>query len=118
MGSISWTPRWTITCKYPSEETYTRPLDIRAGVGYTGRVTSFGTMESILVTGFKTTMATLHNAHEVARKEIRIRDTVVLRKTGDVVPETVIPVVSLRDGNEREFVMATHCPVRGTALAQ
>ena len=75
-------------------------------------------MEPVLVAGSKVAMATLHNAHEVVRKGVRIGDTVVLRKAGDVIPEIVAPVVSLRDGNEREFVMATHCPACGTALAQ
>ena len=72
----------------------------------------------MLVAGSKVAMATLHNAHEVARKGVRIGDTVVLRKAGDVIPEIVAPVVSLRDGHEREFVMATHCPACGTALVQ
>ena len=118
LGSTSRAPRWAIAYKYPPEEVHTRLLDIRVGVGRTGRVTPFGAMEPVLVAGSKVAMATLHNAHEVVRKGVRIGDTVVLRKAGDVIPEIVAPVVSLRDGNEREFVMATHCPACGTALAQ
>lgn len=118
LGSTSRAPRWAIAYKYPPEEVHTRLLDIRVGVGRTGRVTPFGAMEPVLVAGSTVAMATLHNAHEVARKGVRIGDTVVLRKAGDVIPEIVAPVVSLRDGNERDFVMATHCPACGTALAQ
>ena len=118
LGSTSRAPRWAIAYKYPPEEVHTRLLDIRVGVGRTGRVTPFGAMEPVSVAGSTVAMATLHNAHEVVRKGVRIGDTVVLRKAGDVIPEIVAPVVSLRDGNEREFVMATHCPACGTALAQ
>ena len=118
LGSTSRAPRWAIAYKYPPEEVHTRLLDIRVGVGRTGRVTPFGAMEPVLVAGSTVAMATLHNAHEVVRKGVRIGDTVVLRKAGDVIPEIVAPVVSLRGGNERDFVMATHCPACGTALAQ
>ena len=118
LGFTSRAPRWAIAYKYPPEEVHTRLLDIRVGVGRTGRVTPFGAMEPVLVAGSTVAMATLHNAHEVVRKGVRIGDTVVLRKAGDVIPEIVVPVVSLRDGHEREFVMATHCPACGTFLVQ
>ncbi len=118
LGSTSRAPRWAIAYKYPPEEVHTRLLDIRVGVGRTGRVTPFGAMDPVLVAGSTVAMATLHNAHEVVRKGVRIGDMVVLRKAGDVIPEIVAPVVTLRDGSERDFVMATHCPSCGTALAQ
>ena len=117
-GATSRAPRWAIAYKYPPEEVHTRLLDIRLGVGRTGRITPFGAMEPILVAGSTVAMATLHNAHEVVRKDVRIGDTVVLRKAGDVIPEILGAVTSLRDGTEREFVMATHCPSCGTALVQ
>ena len=118
LGSTSRAPRWAIAYKYPPEEVHTRLLDIRVGVGRTGRVTPFGAMDPVLVAGSTVAMATLHNAHEVVRKGVRIGDMVVLRKAGDVIPEIVAPVVALRDDSERDFVMATHCPSCGTALAQ
>jgi len=117
LGSTSRAPRWAIAFKYPPEEVNTRLLDIQVNVGRTGRVTPFGVMEPVVVAGSTVEMATLHNAFEVRRKGVLIGDTVVLRKAGDVIPEIVGPVVELRDGTEREFVMPTHCPSCGTALA-
>jgi DNA ligase (NAD+) len=80
-------------------------------------VTPFGVMKPVLVAGSTVERATLHNATEVARKGVLIGDTVVLRKAGDVIPEILGPVVDLRDGSEREFVMPTECPACGTTLA-
>lgn len=117
LGSTSRAPRWAIAYKYPPEEVNTTLLDIQVNVGRTGRVTPFGVMEPVVVAGSTVEMATLHNAHEVKRKGVLIGDTVVLRKAGDVIPEILGPVVALRDGSEREFVMPTHCPSCGTKLA-
>ena len=117
LGSTSRAPRWAIAYKYPPEEVNTRLLDIRVNVGRTGRVTPYGVMEPALVAGSTVEMATLHNASEVRRKGVLIGDTVVLRKAGDVIPEIVGPVVELRDGTEREFVMPVVCPSCGTPLA-
>ena len=116
LGSTSRAPRWAIAYKYPPEEVNTKLLDIQVNVGRTGRVTPFGVMEPVLVSGSTVGMATLHNANEVKRKGVLIGDTVVLRKAGDVIPEIVGPVADLRDGSEREFVMPTHCPECGTEL--
>src|SRR6476620_8022441 len=117
LGATSRAPRWAIAFKYPPEEVNTKLLDIRVNVGRTGRVTPFGVMTPVKVSGSTVEMATLHNAFEVRRKGVLIGDTVVLRKAGDVTPEIVGPVVDLRDGSEREFVMPTHCPECGTELA-
>ena len=117
LGSTSRAPRWAIAFKYPPEEVTTKLLDIKVNVGRTGRVTPFGVMEPVRVAGSTVEMATLHNADEVRRKGVLIGDTVVLRKAGDVIPEIVGPVVDLRDGTEREFVMPTVCPSCGTPLA-
>ena len=117
LGSTSRAPRWAIAFKYPPEEVTTKLLDISVNVGRTGRVTPFGVMEPVQVSGSTVGMATLHNAGEVKRKGVLIGDTVVLRKAGDVIPEIVGPVVDLRDGSEREFAMPTHCPACGTGLA-
>ncbi|MDO5729631.1 MAG: NAD-dependent DNA ligase LigA [Actinomycetaceae bacterium] len=117
LGSTSRAPRWAAAYKYPPQEVHTRLLDIRTQVGRTGRVTPFGVMEKVLVAGSHVSRATLHNAQEVERKGVLIGDTVVLRKAGDVIPEIVAPVEAARDGSERPFVMPTHCPSCGTALA-
>lgn len=117
MGATSRAPRWAAAYKYPPEEVNTRLLDIRTQVGRTGRVTPFGVMEPVRVSGSTVATATLHNASEVRRKGVLIGDVVVLRKAGDVIPEIVAPVVALRDGTEREFSMPTLCPSCGTPLA-
>jgi DNA ligase (NAD+) len=116
LGSTSRAPRWAIAFKYPPEEVNTKLLDIRVNVGRTGRITPFGVMEPVRVSGSTVEMATLHNASEIERKGVLIGDTVVLRKAGDVIPEIVGPVVALRDGSERRFEMPTHCPECGTLL--
>ncbi|MGI3785836.1 MAG: NAD-dependent DNA ligase LigA, partial [Janthinobacterium lividum] len=116
LGSTSRAPRWAIAYKYPPEEVTTRLLDIRVNVGRTGRVGPYGVMEPVRVAGSTVSQATLHNASEVVRKGVLIGDTVVLRKAGDVIPEIVGPVVALRDGTERAFVMPTHCPACDTEL--
>ena len=116
LGATSRAPRWAIAYKFPPEEVNTKLLDIQVGVGRTGRVTPFGVMAPVVVAGSTVERATLHNADEGRRKGVLIGDTVVLRKAGDVIPEILGPVVELRDGSEREFVMPTHCPSCGTAL--
>jgi len=117
LGFTSRAPRWAIAYKYPPEEVNTKLLDIRVNVGRTGRVTPYAVMEPVTVAGSTVAQATLHNAGEVVRKGVLIGDTVVLRKAGDVIPEVVGPVVDLRDGTERAFVMPTRCPECGTPLA-
>jgi DNA ligase (NAD+) len=117
LGSTSRAPRWAIAYKYPPQEVQTKLLDIRVNVGRTGRVTPFAFMTPVTVSGSTVGLATLHNAAEVKRKGVLIGDTVVLRKAGDVIPEVLGPVVDLRDGSEREFVMPTTCPECGTTLA-
>ena len=116
LGTTSRAPRWATAFKFPPEEVNTRLLDIQVQVGRTGRVTPFGIMEPVLVSGSTVANATLHNAQEVRRKGVLIGDIVVLRKAGDVIPEIVGPVVESRDGSEREFIMPTHCPECGTEL--
>jgi DNA ligase (NAD+) len=120
LGATSRAPRWAIAYKYPPEEVNTTLLDIRVNVGRTGRVTPYGVMTPVVVSGSTVENATLHNPWEVKRKGVLIGDTVVLRKAGDVIPEIVGPVVELRAGREhelREFVMPTECPSCGAPLA-
>ncbi|MDV7075830.1 MULTISPECIES: NAD-dependent DNA ligase LigA [Mycobacteriales] len=117
LGATSRAPRWATAYKYPPEEATTKLLDIRVSVGRTGRVTPFAYMEPVTVAGSTVSLATLHNGSEVKRKGVLIGDTVVIRKAGEVIPEVLGPVVDVRDGTEREFVMPTHCPECGTELA-
>lgn len=116
LGYTSRVPRWAVAYKYPPEEVNTTLVDILVNVGRTGRVTPFGLMDPVRVAGSTVEMATLHNQDVVKAKGVLIGDTVVLRKAGDVIPEIVGPVVALRDGTEREFVMPTECPSCGTPL--
>jgi len=117
LGATSRAPRWAIAYKYPPEQVNTKLLDIVVSVGRTGRATPFAVMEKVLVAGSEVRQATLHNQDVVKAKGVLIGDTVVLRKAGDVIPEVLGPVVELRDGSEREFVMPEHCPECGTTLA-
>ncbi|MGA6204551.1 NAD-dependent DNA ligase LigA [Nocardia testacea] len=117
LGSTSRAPRWAIAYKYPPEEATTTLRNIAVNVGRTGRVTPFAMMEPVVIAGSTVSMATLHNAAEVVRKGVLIGDTVTIRKAGDVIPEVLGPVVDARTGDERPFVMPTHCPECGTELA-
>ncbi|MCX5340669.1 NAD-dependent DNA ligase LigA [Streptomyces atratus] len=116
LGSTSRAPRWAIAWKYPPEEVNTKLVNIRVGVGRTGRVTPYAQVEPVEVAGSEVEFATLHNQNVVKAKGVLIGDTVVLRKAGDVIPEILGPVVDLRDGTEQAFVMPTHCPECGTEL--
>ncbi|GGV25469.1 DNA ligase 1 [Streptomyces filipinensis] len=116
LGSTARAPRWAIAYKYAPEEVNTKLVDIKVGVGRTGRVTPYAQVEPVTVAGSEVEFATLHNQAVVKLKGVLIGDTVVLRKAGDVIPEILGPVVDLRDGSEREFVMPGECPECGTPL--
>ncbi|QIP84504.1 NAD-dependent DNA ligase LigA [Streptomyces sp. Tu 2975] len=116
LGSTARAPRWAIAWKYAPEEVNTKLVNIRVGVGRTGRVTPYAQVEPVTVAGSEVEFATLHNQDVVKAKGVLIGDTVVLRKAGDVIPEILGPVADLRDGSEREFVMPAECPECGTAL--
>ncbi|MFJ5805521.1 NAD-dependent DNA ligase LigA [Streptomyces sp. NBC_01426] len=116
LGSTARAPRWAIAWKYAPEEVNTKLIDIKVGVGRTGRVTPYAQVEPVTVAGSEVEFATLHNQEVVKAKGVFIGDTVVLRKAGDVIPEILGPVVDLRDGSEREFVMPGECPECGTPL--
>ncbi|WP_329138462.1 NAD-dependent DNA ligase LigA [Streptomyces sp. NBC_00670] len=116
LGSTSRAPRWAIAYKYAPEEVNTKLVNIRVGVGRTGRVTPYAQVEPVTVAGSEVEFATLHNQDVVRAKGVLIGDTVVLRKAGDVIPEILGPVADLRDGSEREFVMPADCPECGTPL--
>lgn len=110
LGSTSRAPRWAIAYKYPPEQVNTKLLDIKVSIGRTGRATPFAVLVPAVVAGSQVEFATLHNQEQVKSKGVLIGDTVVLRKAGDVIPEILGPVVSLRDGSERAFVMPSNCP--------
>ncbi|MFF0303805.1 NAD-dependent DNA ligase LigA [Streptomyces sp. NPDC004562] len=116
LGSTARAPRWAIAYKYAPEEVNTKLIDIKVGVGRTGRVTPYAQVEPVTVAGSEVEFATLHNQEVVKAKGVLIGDTVVIRKAGDVIPEILGPVVDLRDGSEREFVMPGECPECGTPL--
>lgn len=116
LGFTARAPRWAVAYKFPPQEVHTKLVDIRVGVGRTGRITPYGVMEKVLVDGSNVERATLHNPFEVRRKGVKIGDTVVLRKAGDVIPEIVCPVVDLRDGSERDWQMPQHCPSCGSEI--
>ncbi|MBP3077131.1 NAD-dependent DNA ligase LigA [Streptomyces sp. CHA1] len=116
LGSTSRAPRWAIAWKYPPEEVNSRLIDIRVGVGRTGRVTPYAQVEPVTVAGSEVEFATLHNQDVVRAKGVLIGDTVVLRKAGDVIPEILGPVADLRDGTERPFAMPAECPECSTPL--
>lgn len=116
LGATSRAPRWAIAFKYPPEQVNTKLLDIVVSVGRTGRATPFAVMAPARVAGSVVRQATLHNQDVVKAKGVLIGDTVVLRKAGDVIPEVLGPVVELRDGTERAFVMPAECPECGSPL--
>ncbi len=118
LGSTSRAPRWAIAFKYPPEEVNAKLLEIRTNTGRTGRVTPFGVMEPTKVAGSTVERATLHNAHEVKRKDVRPGDTVILRKAGDVIPEILGPVLAVRPTGLAEWVMPTECESCGTTLVE
>ncbi len=118
LGFTAKSPRWAIAYKYPPEEENTRLLGIEVNVGRTGAVTPYAVLEPVFVGGATVTNATLHNQDEVARKDLRVGDTVVVRRAGDVIPEVVGPVPSLRTGCERRWKMPTRCPFCGSPIVR
>jgi DNA ligase (NAD+) len=117
LGSTSRAPRWAIAYKYPPEQVNTKLVDIRVSVGRTGRATPYAVVEPVHVAGSTVEFATLHNQEVVKAKGVLIGDTIVIRKAGDVIPEVLGPVLELRNGTERAFVMPTGCPECGATLA-
>jgi len=117
LGFTARAPRWAIAYKYPPEQVNTKLLDIRVSIGRTGRATPYAVVEPVKVAGSTIEFATLHNQDVVKAKGVLIGDTVVIRKAGDVIPEILGPVVELRTGKEKAFVMPTKCPDCGAKLA-
>ena len=118
LGATSKAPRWAIAFKFPPEEKTTVLNDILPSVGRTGVITPFAVLEPVHVGGVMVRQATLHNPDEIARKDIRIGDTVVVRRAGDVIPEVVAPIPSKRTGKEKRYVMPKECPACKTKLVR
>ncbi|MFN8026176.1 MAG: NAD-dependent DNA ligase LigA [Acidimicrobiia bacterium] len=118
LGFTSRAPRWAIAFKFPPEEKTTTLLGIHVSIGRTGRATPFAQLEPVFVGGSTVSMATLHNEDDVARKDVRVGDTVIVRKAGDVIPEVVGPVLSKRKKGARKWQFPKICPVCGVPFVR
>ena len=118
LGVTAKAPRWAMAFKYEAERVETRLLDILVQVGRTGVLTPVAALEPVVVSGSTVGRATLHNEEEIARKDIRIGDTVVVEKAGEVIPAIVSVRTDLRDGSEKSFRMPTKCPVCGSKVVK
>jgi DNA ligase (NAD+) len=116
LGETSKAPRWAVAYKFPAEQKTTTVKDIAVNVGRTGAITPVAVLEPVRVAGSTVSRATLHNEDEMRRKDIRIGDTVIVQKAGDVIPEIVAPIVSKRTGKEKVYNMPTKCPVCGSPV--
>jgi DNA ligase (NAD+) len=118
LGFTSRAPRWAIARKFPPEERTTRLLNIEVSIGRTGRATPFAVLEPVIVAGSTVSMATLHNQDQVALKDVRPGDLVIVRKAGDVIPEVVSAVLETGRRRSKKWTFPTHCPVCGQPLVR
>lgn len=118
LGSTRRAPRWAIAYKFPPEERTTKLLDIEVSIGRTGRATPYARLEPVSVAGSTVEFATLHNEDQVAIKDVRPGDTVIVRKAGDVIPEVVGPVLAERPDDSPEWVFPSQCPDCGLELVR
>jgi DNA ligase (NAD+) len=118
LGGTSKSPRWAIAFKYPPEEKMTRVVDIMVSVGRTGALTPVAVLEPVQLSGTVVQRASLHNGDEVARKDVRIGDRVIVRKAGEIIPEIVRVEVGLRNGSEMRFTMPEECPDCGSPVVR
>jgi DNA ligase (NAD+) len=116
LGELSRSPRWAVAWKFPAQQENTKIKDIIVSVGRTGALTPVAILEPVRVGGVEVSRATLHNEDEVKKKDVRIGDTVVIQRAGDVIPEVVKVVESKRTGKEKKFVMPDRCPVCGSKV--
>jgi DNA ligase (NAD+) len=118
LGATAKFPRWATAFKFPAQQAHTKLLRIAVNVGRTGANTPYAVLEPVFVAGSTISMATLHNAEDIARKDLREGDTVIIEKAGDVIPRVVAPVVTLRPPDSRPWVMPTACAACGSALTR
>lgn len=118
LGVVGREPRWAVAYKFPATQATTRLLDIGISVGRTGTLNPYAILEPVQVGGVTVKRAALHNEDDIRRKDLRIGDTVTVQRAGEVIPEVVAPVVSLRTGRERFFTMPAQCPVCGSGVVR
>ena len=118
LGSTAKFPRWATAFKFPAQQQHTKLLRIEVNVGRTGANTPYAVLEPVFVAGSTVSMATLHNAEDIARKDLREGDTVIIEKAGDVIPRVVAPVLTLRPADSKPWVMPTTCKACGSELAR
>jgi len=118
LGVVGKAPRAAIALKYPAEQSTTKVKDIFVSIGRTGAATPVAMLNPVVIAGSTVQMATLHNEGEIARKDIRVGDTVIVQKAGDIIPEVVEPLIKLRDGTEKPFKMPKSCPECNTVLVK
>ncbi|MBI5412050.1 NAD-dependent DNA ligase LigA [Candidatus Peregrinibacteria bacterium] len=118
LGSTAKSPRWAVAYKFPAQESASQILDIELQVGRTGAITPVAILKPTLLAGSTVSRATLHNDDEIHRKDVRVGDTVVLRKAGDIIPEVIRVLPELRTGKERPFAMPKKCPECDTELVR
>jgi DNA ligase (NAD+) len=116
LGSTTRSPRWAIAYKFPAQQTTTKVRDIIVQVGRTGALTPVAVLDPVRISGSVVQRATLHNEDEIMRKDIRIGDTVLIQKAGEIIPEVIKVIEEKRTGKEKEFVMPTQCPVCGAKV--
>ena len=118
LGYTAHAPRWAVAFKFPAEEQITTLNEIQINIGRTGAATPFAVLEPVNVGGAKVSFATLHNEDELRRKDLRVGDQVIVRRAGDVIPEVVGPVVSVRTGKEKQWSMPAKCPFCGNPIVR
>ena len=118
LGEIARSPRWALAFKFQPKQETTKILDIIVQVGRTGALTPVAVMEPVQVGGVEVSRATLHNQDEIDKKDVRIGDTVIIQRAGDVIPEVVQVITSKRTGAEKKFKMPSKCPVCGAEVVR
>ncbi len=118
LGVVGNAPRWAIAYKFPAREATTKLLEIRTNVGRTGQITPYAVLEPVNIGGVTVRQATLHNFEDLAKKDIRAGDTVVVKRAGDVIPQVVKAILDLRPPDSQPYRPPTHCPVCGEPTAR